>query len=76
VSKITKHRAEVYTILTNLFIKFIFAIVAIGAFIAVLAKMLNIENPTWESVGPYAVFDTLIGGTVFVVFRHYFPNNK
>ncbi|SFZ90250.1 hypothetical protein SAMN05428642_101826 [Flaviramulus basaltis] len=73
---VTKHKAEVYSILVDLMLKTLFALIAIGVFVAVAVKMLYIANPTWESVGPYAAFDTLLGGTVFIVFRHYFPSGK
>lgn len=74
--KLTKHRAQVYSIIVNLIIKTIFAFAAIGVFIAVAVKMLMIPNPTWETVGPYAAFDTLLGISVYLVFKHYFPANS
>lgn len=72
----TKHQAEVYTILANILMKMVYGFVALVAFIFVLIKLLKMQDPTWDSAGPYVALESLLGISVAVAFRHYFPSQK
>jgi hypothetical protein len=65
---IDRERAEIYNILATIFLKLLFGIVAISAFVVVLVIFLR--DPSFPLVGMEAV----LSGTVYVCFRHLFPS--
>ena len=69
--ELTKEKAQVYEIIFAMFIKFILVITGIIAFFIVLMNMINEPNNITK-LG-YAGFELLLGGTIFVVYKHYFP---
>lgn len=72
--EITKEQLKVYQTMFNMFIKGVLAIGAMLAFLGVIVAMI-FEPNVYVKVG-YGVFDALIGGTGFVVYKHYFPVKK
>lgn len=69
-----ENKAKVYDIISNMIQKFLFSIAAIVAFFWVLSKYLNCDN-TFDAL-KYGAIEVLLGGTVFVAFKHYFPKKK
>lgn len=62
-----KEQAKVVELLANVAAKFILALVTCGVFVAVTIKLLR--DPSW----PVAAVEMFLTGTVYVVFKHYFP---
>ncbi len=62
-----ENQARVVELLANVFAKLFLAVLAGLAFAAVTVMLL--VNPSW----PVAVVDVVLTGTVYVVFKHYFP---
>ena len=63
---------KVYEASFNMDIKFILIIVGIVAFFMILVKILNTGSTKMLIV--YGELEGLLGGTLFVVYRHYFPS--
>lgn len=62
-----KKQAQVVELLANVYAKLFLAVLSGVAFAAVTIKLLF--DPSW----PVAAVETVLAGTVFVVFKHYFP---
>ena len=62
-----ERKVKVYAIVLDMFWKSVFSGVTAAAFVAITVKL--IIDPTW----PIAAVDAFLTGTMFVVFRHYFP---
>ena len=73
-NEITKEKMQVYEIAFAMFIKFLLVIAGLVAFFIVLVYLIKTENNVTKSI--YGFFELLLGGSIFVVYRHYFPNNK
>jgi hypothetical protein len=71
---LTKEKAQVYEIIFAMFIKFILVVAGIIAFFIVLVHMIN-EQDNITKIG-YAGFNLILGGTIYVVYKHYFPVKK
>jgi hypothetical protein len=69
--ELTKEKVQVYEIVFNMFIKFVLVVVGIVAFFIILKFVLTEENPF--SKGIYGVLDVMLGGTFYLVYKHYFP---
>jgi hypothetical protein len=67
---IDESKAKVYVILGNLIIKFLLSIAAIVAFFIVLYKYMDTKN-SFDAI-KYGAIEVLLGGSVFLAFRHYF----
>jgi hypothetical protein len=67
-------KAKVYELMANVIQKFLFSIAAIVAFFLVLSKYLNCST-TFDAF-KYGAIEVLLGGTVFMAFKHYFPSKK
>ncbi|HEY2292340.1 MAG TPA: hypothetical protein VGM86_16700 [Thermoanaerobaculia bacterium] len=65
---LNEKKVEVYRVMGDVVAKFILAIAAAGVFIMISIAL--VRNPRWE----LAVADSFFGGTLFYVFRHYFPS--
>lgn len=61
-------QVRIYALLTDVFVKLMLSVCAAAIFVAFAIAL--IVNPNW----PIAVVETFFGGTVFAVFRHYFPS--
>lgn len=72
--ELTKEKAQVYEIIFAMFIKFILVVAGIVAFFIVLMHMIN-EPDNITKLG-YAGFELVLGGTIYVVYKHYFPVKK
>lgn len=72
--ELTKEKAQVYEIIFAMFIKLILVVAGIVAFFIILIHMIN-EPDNITKLG-YAGFNLLLGGTIFVVYKHYFPVKK
>lgn len=60
-------QVRVVEVLANVAAKFILAVCAAGVFVLVSIKL--VRDPSW----PIAAADAFLSGTVYVVFKHYFP---
>ena len=65
-----KEQAKVIQLLSETGVKFFLAIVA--GLILITFTVVLIINPSW----PIAVVQVFFGGTVFVVYKHYFPSSR
>lgn len=65
---LNEKKAEVYKLMGDVVAKFILAVTAAGVFVMISVAL--VKNPKWE----LAVADSFFGGTLFFVFRHYFPS--
>jgi hypothetical protein len=72
--EITKEKMEVYEIAFAMFIKFILVIAGLVAFFIVLTLLINTTDNQTKVI--YGCFDILLGGSIYVVYRHYFPDKK
>ncbi|MDC8104712.1 hypothetical protein MTQ00_09185 [Chryseobacterium sp. B21-037] len=65
---------KVYEAGFNMLMKFILIVVGIVAFFIVLFKMLNSNSD--EALKIYGAFELLLGGTLYMAYKHYFPSKK
>ena len=72
--EITKDKVIIYEIIFSMIVKFILVIAGLIAFFIILAQIIYVQD-NWTKV-IYGVFDTMLGGTIYVVYRHYFPEKK
>ncbi len=72
--ELTKERVQVYEIIFTMFIKLLLVIAGLVAFFIVLYFLITANNNTERII--YGCFDTILGGTIFLVYRHYFPDKK
>lgn len=68
---LNEERARVYQVIGDIIMKFIFSIAAIIAFFIVLFKYL--DTHTVFDAAKYGAIEFLLGGSVFIAFRHFFP---
>lgn len=69
---LTERQMKVYEAGFNMVIKLILIIVGVVAFFMILLKLLNTDSTKMLLV--YGGLEGLLGGTLFVVYRHYFPS--
>lgn len=67
---ITEDKAKVYSLILDMMLRVMFALVSLFFFSWVMIKVIN--EPRWEWVGAEAI----MSGTIIVVFRYYFPSKK
>jgi len=67
---ITERKSQVYKVMCDVVAKFILAVSSAGVFIMISIAL--VMNPRWE----LACADSFFGGTLFFVFRHYFPSGN
>lgn len=71
---LNEDKAKVYEIIGNLIMKLLFSIAAIVAFFMVLVRYLDTKT-TFDAV-KYGAIEVLLGSTVFIAFKHFFPSKK
>ncbi|GAB3637261.1 hypothetical protein GCM10027422_28510 [Hymenobacter arcticus] len=67
-----KRKVQVYDDLNNVLWKFVFSLIVAIAFIVVLVMLLRADT-VFDSVKLGAI-ELFLTGTVYVAFKHYFPN--
>ena len=72
--EITKEKMEVYEIAFAMFIKFILVLAGLVAFFIVLVFFIISKDNGTKII--YGCLDTMLVGTIYVVYRHYFPDKK
>ncbi len=72
--ELTKARVQVYEIIFTMIIKSILVIAGLFAFFIVLYFLIETDDNTTRMI--YGCFDIILGGSIFVVYRHYFPDKK
>lgn len=73
--QIDKERAEIYKLLSEIFYKGLLVIGSLVAFFMVLCKLLYYTDSDIAKL-TYLGVEGLLAGSVFLIFRHYFPSNK
>jgi len=73
-SPLTKEKMEVYEIAFAMVMKLILILAGLVAFFIVLYFIITEKDNTSKMV--YGVLDLLLGGTIYLVYRHYFPDKK
>ncbi|WP_077417831.1 hypothetical protein [Chryseobacterium sp. JV274] len=71
---LTDKKMKVYEAGFNMLMKFILIVVGIIAFFIVLFKMLNTDSD--DALKIYGAFEAMLGGTLYMAYRHYFPSKK
>lgn len=69
---ITKQKMLIYEIAFTMFIKFILVIAGLVAFFIILFQLINEKDNISKLI--YGGFELLLGGSIFLVYKHYFPN--
>lgn len=72
--ELTPERMQIYEIAFAMCIKFILVVAGLIAFFIVLYYLVNEKDNTSKMI--YMGFNTILGGSIFIVYRHYFPNKK
>src|ERR1051326_251066 len=67
----TEDQAKVFAILADVLLKFILGISAAVAFFIVLFYLLNAKSAA--QAWPLSFLETFLTGTLYIVFKHYFP---
>ena len=65
-----REQAEVIQLLADVFVKVVLSLAAAGIFIAFAVTL--IVNPSWL----IASVEAFLTGTIYVVFKHYFPAKR
>jgi uncharacterized membrane protein YqjE len=69
--EISHEKLKVYQIIFSMFIQLILVITGIVAFFIILVQIIKVNN-NWTKV-IYTACDSMLGGTLYVVYKHYFP---
>jgi hypothetical protein len=69
-----EEKSKVYVIIGNLCLKALFSLAAIVAFFMVLVRYLDTKT-VFDTV-KYGAIEVLLGGSVFLAFRHFFPTKE
>lgn len=69
-----ENKAKVYETIGNLIMKFMFSIAAIVAFFIVLGYLINAETQ-FDAI-KFGAIETVLAGSVFLAFKHFFPTNE
>ncbi|HCT29456.1 MAG TPA: hypothetical protein DIW31_01690 [Bacteroidales bacterium] len=70
-SELTKEKIQVYQIVFSMFIQLLLVLAGIVAFFIVLYNILNEPDNYTKMI--YGALDTMLGSTIYLVYRHYFP---
>lgn len=71
-NEVTDGKLKVYECVFAMFIKFILVIAGLVAFFWILSCILN-EADIWQKL-VLGFLEMLLTGTIFVVYKHYFPH--
>jgi hypothetical protein len=69
-----KDQVLVYKIILNMIMKALFGIVALGVFVYIVVQICSLRE--WSQTVPLTLLDTLLGGTLYRAFGHYFPKKE
>lgn len=70
--EITKEKAEVYEIIFAMFIKFLLVTGGLVAFFIVLWHLINTTDN--QARITFSFLELLLVGSIYKVYRHYFPD--
>jgi uncharacterized membrane protein YagU involved in acid resistance len=68
----TKEQAEIYKIILDMVLKLIFSLVVIYVYLLIIYKFFSLKE--WYQTFPLAGLEAFLTHTVYVAFKHYFPN--
>ena len=71
---ITREQAKVYAIILDMILKAIFSIAVIVVFVGIIYCYFTYSLKEWSQTVPLASLEAFLAGTMYVAFRHYFPN--
>ncbi len=69
----SKEQVEVYKMLSDMYLKLIFGLIVIIAFIVLI--VMACVSDDWKKTASFLGGDALLGRILFVAFKHYFPSN-
>ena len=69
---ISQDQAKVYGVIGDTIAKLLLVLIAGGVFIAFAVKIYHDPTPGW----PIAVVESILAGTLYPVYGHYFPSRK
>lgn len=72
---VSREQANVYKILTDIFLKFFLTIVFSIVFCVVMYFLL-MADAVWSKTGPLAAIELALSGTVYKLAGHFFPTKK
>lgn len=72
--ELTKEKMLIYEIIFNMFIKLLLVVSGLIAFFVVLYFLITTDKT--ESKMIYGGINLLLTGTIYVVYRHYFPKKR
>lgn len=72
--ELTKAKVQVYEIVFTMLIKLLLVVAGLVAFFIVLYYLLKTEDNTARVI--YGCFEIILSGTIFLVYRHYFPDKQ
>jgi len=75
MTNLTEDQIKITRIVVNLFIKFLYSIAALIAFLCILFKIFNLKCD-WKDNLPWAIVEAVLAGTLYQVFSHYFPKTN
>jgi len=71
-SPLTKEKMEVYEIVFAMVMKFILIIAGLVAFFIVLYFIITEKDNISKTI--YGFLDLILGGSIYLVYKHYFPD--
>jgi|GEM_PF-3346223 len=72
---ISKEQANVYKILSEIFLKVLVTITFLGVFIAIVIQLLYAE-PTWSKTAPLAIIEGILSMTIYKMVDYFFPRKN
>lgn len=69
----SKEQIESYKMLSDMYLKMVFAVVVIITFVALIVMAWIADD--WKKTATFIGGDALLGRILFVAFQHYFPAN-
>ena len=70
----SKDRVEVYEIIFGMAMKLLLAVAGLIAFFIILYFVITEKDNVTKAI--YAFFDLMLGGSIYLVYKHYFPSKK
>jgi hypothetical protein len=71
---VSLEKIQVYQIIFSMFIQLVLVIAGLVAFFMILCQIFKADNNWTKTI--YTVADTMLAGTIYVVYKHYFPGKK
>lgn len=73
-NELDERKVKIYDLLSNVFIRFIYAIASLVAFFIVLYFLLTAQNDF--DLKKYGIIEAFLAATVFLVWKYYFKKKN